>query len=181
MLSYFYTHDYRGPNLEKCDGGMLLDARVYAIADKYLIPDLRALAATRFEEGAQSQWSTPNFADAIDELYTERFVDNRKLREVVVEAVRNHATELFGGNQAYEKFVEVHDRTGEFSAACSKALALNMPRGSQATPGITYRCANSRCDMRFTTHGEPEYLTCPGSCGAVRHMDWWRQYCLERK
>jgi hypothetical protein len=77
MLSFLYKHEYDDapqsqtyPNLAPELEPMVLNARVWTIADKYFIVELERAAMFKFAKRVEKDWATPAFAHAITEVYT---------------------------------------------------------------------------------------------------------------
>ncbi|KAK5004462.1 hypothetical protein LTR28_008873 [Elasticomyces elasticus] len=75
---------------ETDDSHLLLHTRVYALAEKYDIPSLKALARRKFEMAMACYYDSPEFADAIEEVYCSTIDPDRGLRDVVIQAFRSH-------------------------------------------------------------------------------------------
>ena len=69
---------------------LLLHTRVYAIAEKYDIPSLKQLARSKFEMAMACYYDSPEFASAIEEVYCTTVDSDRGLRDIVLEAFKNH-------------------------------------------------------------------------------------------
>ncbi|KAK4107255.1 hypothetical protein N656DRAFT_785464 [Canariomyces notabilis] len=67
-------------------------AKVYALAEKYLIRGLKAVALRRFKASAAHSWLGINdFLQAVHEVYTSTIEDDRGLRDIVVETLYKHS------------------------------------------------------------------------------------------
>ncbi|KAI4730979.1 hypothetical protein E4T49_01120 [Aureobasidium sp. EXF-10728] len=75
---------------ETDESNLLTHTRVYALAEKYDIPALKALAKSKFEMAMACYYDSPEFADAIEEVYCSTIDSDRGLRDVVIQAFRNH-------------------------------------------------------------------------------------------
>lgn len=75
---------------ETDDSHLLTHTRVYALAEKYDIPSLKGLAKCKFEEACACWYDSPEFADAIEEVYCSTIDSDRGLRDVVLQAFRSH-------------------------------------------------------------------------------------------
>lgn len=64
--------------------------RVYALAEKYDIPSLKQLAKNKFEMAMACWYDSPEFADAIEEVYCSTIDSDRGLRDVVLETFKCH-------------------------------------------------------------------------------------------
>jgi len=75
---------------ETDESNLLTHSRVYALAEKYDIPPLKDLALEKFEMGMACYYDSPEFPDAIEEVYCSTIDTDRGLRDVVLQAFRNH-------------------------------------------------------------------------------------------
>ncbi|KAK7214707.1 hypothetical protein V2G26_002710 [Clonostachys chloroleuca] len=69
---------------------LVLHAQVYALAEKYNISGLKALAATKFKCEVDSHWHSEDFMLALKEVYNSTVDHDRVLRDIVVQAVSGH-------------------------------------------------------------------------------------------
>ncbi|RYO84306.1 hypothetical protein DL766_008139 [Monosporascus sp. MC13-8B] len=69
---------------------LAVHARLYALASKYAVEGLRALAAEKFERGIGQHWETEDFLRAAREAYTSTDRADRRLRDAVLAAVKAH-------------------------------------------------------------------------------------------
>ncbi|KAI1130641.1 hypothetical protein F5Y10DRAFT_289054 [Nemania abortiva] len=70
--------------LRPCYSDLLVHAKVYALAGKYFINGLKALALQKFETATQKHWAPNDFLEAAQEAYTSTPDSDRGLRDVVV-------------------------------------------------------------------------------------------------
>ena len=75
---------------ETDDAHLLLHTRVYALAEKYDIPALKSLARRKFEMAMACFYDSPEFADAVEEVYYSTIDTDRGLRDIVLQAFRSH-------------------------------------------------------------------------------------------
>lgn len=75
---------------EDDDSHLLAHTRVYALAEKYDIPALKTLAKAKFEMSLACFYDSPQFPDAIEEVYYSTIDSDRGLRDVVIQAFRSH-------------------------------------------------------------------------------------------
>ncbi|KAK2055578.1 hypothetical protein LY76DRAFT_628232 [Colletotrichum caudatum] len=102
MIQYFYRLDYQlldsnnhSQSLEQQDdctdlSGLFLHAKVYAIAEKYVVGGLKDLAVTKFRTAAETTWDTGDFLNAAREAYNSTIDTDRGLRDVVLEVFVQH-------------------------------------------------------------------------------------------
>jgi hypothetical protein len=96
MIHYFYYFDYNlqvkhksgHSDKSETDGDVLTThAKVYALAEKYLIRGLKAVALRKFKAAAAVCSDVDDFLQATLEVYTSTIEDERGLRDVVVETL----------------------------------------------------------------------------------------------
>ena len=75
---------------ETDDSNLLNHTRVYALAEKYDVPALKELARSKFEMAMACFYDSPEFADAIEEVYCSTIDSDRGLRDIVLQAFRTH-------------------------------------------------------------------------------------------
>ncbi|KAK2036995.1 hypothetical protein LZ31DRAFT_613401, partial [Colletotrichum somersetense] len=98
--------------------GLFLHAKVYAIAEKYVIGGLKDLAVSKFRTAAETTWDAGDFLDAASEAYTSTIDTDRRPRDVVLELFAQHGDLLDGdeakslvkrlGSLAYDLLVHFH-------------------------------------------------------------------------
>lgn len=76
--------------LEADESHLLLHTRVYALAEKFDIPGLKDLAKSKFEMAMACYYDSPDFAEAIEEVYCSTIDSDRGLRDIVLQAFRSH-------------------------------------------------------------------------------------------
>jgi len=67
---------------------LLIHAKVYAIAEKYGIRGLKALAQKKFASQMAYHWESPEFPEAIQEAYETTVDSDRGLRDIVISTFR---------------------------------------------------------------------------------------------
>ncbi|VUC32711.1 unnamed protein product [Clonostachys rosea] len=109
MIRYFYHLDYSPPGIKTASHQtpvqlsqasrpqasatpthLVLHAQVYALGEKYGIPGLKALAATKFKNEVDQHWHSQDFLLALKEVYSSTVDHDRSLRDIVVQAVSAH-------------------------------------------------------------------------------------------
>ena len=111
MLSYMYTFDYQDeldelqsevedsdePNsLPTEDGGPALwsGVRVYALAEKYGMPELKEMAKKRFRAWVEKHWSSDDLPAMAKEIFETTPPADEGLRKTVTKVVATHIHEL---------------------------------------------------------------------------------------
>ena len=69
---------------------LLLHAKVYILAEKYIIGGLKSLALSKFRTLALQCWDTNDFLNVVSEVYTSTIDADRGLRDVVLEIISVH-------------------------------------------------------------------------------------------
>jgi len=69
---------------------LLLHTRVYALAEKYDIPALKALARQKFEMAMACNYDSPDLPEAIEEVYCSTLDTDRGLRDIVLDLFKCH-------------------------------------------------------------------------------------------
>jgi ABC-type branched-subunit amino acid transport system substrate-binding protein len=77
----------RSPNL-------IIHATVYALAEKYGVAGLKALALEKFSEEADQHWDNTDFVQAATEVYTGTPKNDRGMRDIVVSTFMQHKSLL---------------------------------------------------------------------------------------
>ena len=103
---------------------LVVHARVYALAEKYGVSGLKALAKEKFEVIVAHRWNQDDFLDAAMEVYTHTIDSDRGLRNVVIQAFRQRP-ELTSNNDVREVVQEL------------PSLASDLHRMSNGIPVAT--------------------------------------------
>ncbi|KAI5862510.1 hypothetical protein GGS23DRAFT_79516 [Durotheca rogersii] len=114
MVYYFYHLDYSTPPLHiikgkevtdqmdthgdgddvtasrPCYSDLVVHAKIYALAGKYFIGGLKALALQKFEAATQKHWAPGDFLEAAQEVYTSTLDSDRGLRDAIVKTLFEH-------------------------------------------------------------------------------------------
>jgi len=98
MISFFYTFDYdNGITIPSSTEQSVLSCcgvREYAIAEKYDIKDLKALAQSRFSTWVTSNWNHPEFYSVVNEVYNSTPSNDRGLRDLVESSMKDNVTSV---------------------------------------------------------------------------------------
>jgi len=116
MISFIYTLDYDDEAPQNGTWGVKTEPtsaekpalfssiRVYAVAEKYDIKDLKELARSRFSTWASKNWNHSEFPMMVQEVYDSTPSSDRGLREIVETIVRKNANCLLH-NVKFKKFL----------------------------------------------------------------------------
>jgi hypothetical protein len=93
MVDYLYTGNYETLSQDssgQCENvsAMVLHARIFSLADKYLIDGLRTLSWTKFEEAVRHEQNTCIFLQSVPEIYALQSTLSGILRNIMIESVR---------------------------------------------------------------------------------------------
>ncbi|KAI0996794.1 hypothetical protein K3495_g11389 [Podosphaera aphanis] len=96
-LEYLYTGDYSDKiSTTKLtdDPRLLIDVRVYALADKFSIEGLKTLSEIKFEKRIQDCQMDSAFITCVREVYKNTHSADSEMRHVVVEAITSKSKEM---------------------------------------------------------------------------------------
>ena len=152
MLVFLYSCDYDEETKTSTHHPFEFNARLYGLADKYGIEDLKDFAKYSFslwlDEGLQDE--TSNFVKALKVIYSTTLSSDRGLRDLVIAAFKQDRLKL----RKDPDFVEMLSSgwgDGEFALDVFDALLeLSQPK--------TYHC--DRCDLTTTTEVDDEKFSC---------------------
>ena len=123
MLHYMYHGTYVEPGNAPTDlHPVMLDVKMFTIADKYLIKPLKDVASNKFAAHSIDSWKMPEFARAVKELY-ESGVKDCTLKAVAIATVKEHAKELLSKKDDYPDVHKALRETPEFGADVLNILA----------------------------------------------------------
>lgn len=164
MIRFMYGFIYNSADHGEINP-MLLNTRVYGVAEKYGAPALKEHARTRFEQSLN--WNAVEFPLVIEEVYGSTHSSVRGLRDVVVKATRDNAEELM----KTEAFLRVLEYSPGFAADMVKEL-VERP----AHPAMRFRCPN--CQGVFVER-DPSFLAGSHMC-RYRHdrVSCWAAFQL---
>ena len=181
MLYYLYNWDYHDQgNDQQQVSPIVLDVRVFAIADKFFVEPLKQLSADKFAKRAEAEWTMPNFAMAIAEVYDIIPEHEDTLEQMVVRVVKDHAGDLFDETKRYGHFTKVIRERAELAADVSEALATDIgQRYGVFKNSALYRCPGNGEEfmVRFKEGTHFNNVTCP--CASYSStLSWWAHYCV---
>ena len=142
MLVFLYSCDYDDAAHHLTQHPFEFNARMYALADKYGIEDLKDFAKYSLSQwlplpGSRSAFEAPGFVKALRVIYTTTLSSDRGLRDLVIPAIKQCRVEL-RKNSDFVEMLSSGWGDGEFAMDVFDALLeLVQPN--------TYQCIN--CDM----------------------------------
>lgn len=156
MLHFMYGFEYdsSGNDVSRMSP-MLFNVKVYQVADKYFVPQLKQRAKDKFEQIARTCWQMDDFPVAIAEAYRCTQKHDRGLRELLVQISQDHIGELVKS----ESFRSVLEEIAGFAAD----LALTLSWGESPKASCKYSC--SQCSRTWSWYNpEGVFRYCP-FCG----------------
>ena len=190
MLHYLYHGTYGDAGNATTDlPSILLDVKVFVIADKYFVEPLKAVACRKFGEHCKDEWKTADFAQAVQELY-ESGVEDKSLKDVALAAVRIHAKDLLTKNGEFPDIHKAMRETPAFGAdvltdltAASNAFSTDIDRPTATSETLremyrwTFRCPN--CLSTFSVDiplGSSVEFGCPKGHSRDESFFFWKKY-----
>ncbi|KAI9772591.1 MAG: hypothetical protein M1839_002443 [Geoglossum umbratile] len=161
MISYFYTLDYdddvnTGDEMVYTDNPYALDedmlstassdalpdsqpalfstVRVYAIAEKYNIPELKVLSKDRFRSWAKDNWSHKDFPAIVWEVFKSTPASDQGLRDIVSWIFAKHVSELLEKN---DRFFEGIQDIGTFWFSVLRLVSRDLDQTGRELNSIT--------------------------------------------
>ncbi|KAL8823987.1 MAG: hypothetical protein Q9191_005384 [Dirinaria sp. TL-2023a] len=112
MLYFLYTSDYQ----DDADGGrpLLVNAKMYAVGDKYDIPALKTLAKDKFAAGLGPNWDIATFLEVLETAYTNTPASDRGLRDCLAPVLLEHKNELHE-HEGFAGLIKNNLGDGEFA------------------------------------------------------------------
>ncbi|MCJ1244622.1 hypothetical protein MMC30_001820 [Trapelia coarctata] len=104
MLLYLYTRQYPQPYqaADRAVFSLLYDARIYAVADKYELPDFKAKIQKAFEQLLADHFDHPLFATVAAYVYESTPQSDRGLRDPFLDVLWDHKTTLLPKSEVQE-------------------------------------------------------------------------------
>ncbi|CCD44667.1 hypothetical protein BofuT4_P055680.1 [Botrytis cinerea T4] len=97
---------------------LLFNAKVYIIADKYMIPALKSLSHENFKKSLREHWNTPEFAAVAEFLWDNTPGSDTLLRKAVTATAATYIDVLLDK----EDFVDFMSEYGEFTVDIMKRM-----------------------------------------------------------
>ena len=90
------------------DPKLMNNVLVYAIAEKYDIPDLKALAKHKFQDLAWSKWPHEDLHAVVESVFSTTPDNDMGLRQVVLDICEEHFEDILRQEEFRAGFLEVH-------------------------------------------------------------------------
>ncbi|CRG90850.1 hypothetical protein PISL3812_07896 [Talaromyces islandicus] len=168
MIHFMYGFDYDSSGSEHSRASpMLFTVKVYQVADKYAVPQLKQKAKEKFETIVQTCWQMDDFPVAIAEAYKCTLKTDQGLREPLVRISMEHMDTLLKN----EAFVDVLENTTGFASELATILAKKKVANPKAKG---YRCPGCSSKWMVDTSAGQNVTYCIG-CGDSRQ---WSSYVV---
>lgn len=100
---------------------LLINAKVYIIAEKYDIQALKELACAKYKEVWQKSWNSAHFTESASLVYENTVEEDKMLRDVIVKAASDNIKALLDRGE----FVELLKSYGDFATDILKNVVCN--------------------------------------------------------
>lgn len=176
LIHYLYNFEYvefakERSGLDK----LIMDVKMYIIADKYFVASLREAATKNFETHAGAIWNTQAFFDTVRHVYNH-FADDygtNSLKQTIIKIVKEHKAELFSTTNGYSCFLAVLGASSGFGKDVAVALASSSPSGKN------YRCPS--CRIIFGVDAGVKVWCCPNeACDFNTEAENWVEHEVRR-
>lgn len=120
MTGFLYALDYddhptsslaEPANEATSPASLLINAKVYVIADKYELNALKKLACTKYKEALPITWNTSIFSKSASLVFDNTVETDRMLRDVIVQVASDNARALLDRGE----FVEMLKHHGDIA------------------------------------------------------------------
>lgn len=183
LVYYFYHLDYVD---FATSGGwdldiVLVDVKMFIIADKYFIDSLKDVAARNYEEHANAGWNTQAFFDSVKDIYNHFGNDSIKtnpLKTAIMDVVKVHSDDLFVHNGGYSCLLALLDNYHSFCK--DVALAVSEGVADFTSYATQYTCP--KCENEFSVANTASVFICPnGECAGTGYHPkaWWAKHMVE--
>ncbi|KAK5674687.1 hypothetical protein LTS10_012688 [Elasticomyces elasticus] len=176
MLSYLYTTEYSDEEQDQdMIPAIILNIHLHVIADKYEIPGLEKLAASKFKKRAKKEWDTKSFADAATLIYTSVVDRDNQLKEVVMSVATEHADALSDpASPSGAHFRRAVEAVPALGVAVWRKYVEHV-KAEKSKPK-RYRCPNPSCAISMQEdkiiNGAGGAAVCTG-CGTNYYLKDW--------
>lgn len=146
VIQYLYYSDYNDDATETSP--MLLNVRMVALAERYLIPHLTDIAVRKLDHHIRHDngWATEAFTDAIEEAYSQTPDTTHQLHNTLMNATLRHVRTL--SDMKADKHIYFRNtakRTPSFAAE----LAFQLANKSEDPEVVICKCPTENCDQVF--------------------------------
>ncbi|KAK5727350.1 hypothetical protein LTR15_003244 [Elasticomyces elasticus] len=176
MLEFIYTLDSDDSCFDIAEtSGIVFTVNVHIAADKYDIPALLKLTASKFHAYALTEWDTAGFAEAAALVFDAGTAIEESLRDIVVSIATKNAKQLLGQDEVGTRFHAVA------SAAPALAVALWQRQVEEQTGKVAevegpkehgYKCPVPGCGATRQTIEKVGVVVCRLCCRLTPAHNW---------
>ena len=174
MIEYFYHFDYL-PNTSAraFDQQFLIKhAKVFAMAIKYQVDGLRALAVKKFKEAASTEWNSDEFAQVVHAVYTSTPDHVQELRGITADTIHDHFSDLKDKEDLEVVISGLGDLSYSLLRRTSSGFRCTKKHGRDGTRK-SCKCDHTGCgfdfDICLQCHASRGSACCP-ICGRMAKL-----------
>lgn len=166
MIHFCYHFDYTEPATLP----MTFHVRMFTVGEKYLIPALQSLAASRFRRTITAKWEIADFTSSVREVYEETTDPQRLLKSAVIEASTSRSAELFGADGNVD-FSTMADELPRYAMDVLRDTNKSNKRKRDEDEGPwSFKCfINPSCAGRFTVKQREKSGIHKYECALCKH------------
>ena len=132
-------------NLPFGSGNTVMHAKLYALGAKYSIESLKRTALEKFTKAANCAWDHSDFIRAVEIVFTSTADEDKGLRDIVVQTVLDHATELSKKKDMERCICAIDGLAYDLWKAKPKKPDMNGPTCNVCGASKVALCATPKC------------------------------------
>ena len=177
MLHYMYHGSYTDPGNAPDDiPPILLDIRMFIIADKYFVKPLKSVSRVKFTQHCAEEWKSADFALAVREIYATELNDE-SVKDIALKTIREHTGDFFADRDTYEEINRATRDVPAFGAdVLAKLAAAKHDFGDEGSM-MKWRLKCPDCKSDFyvgVPAGNPNFkFSCPRGENWNQPISWW--------
>lgn len=122
-MNFIYTLKY--DDTTSPDGVFLCNAKMYEVADFYIIPSLQKLAITKFQDSATTHWSNEQFLQAVEYIYDSATPQHELPRSIAMQIATDNSKDLLANPAFINMLLNIEKLKRDFTLSLlSKAVML---------------------------------------------------------
>jgi hypothetical protein len=180
MLHYMYHGSYVDPgNAPQDIAPILLDVRMFIIADKYFIKPLKSVTRAKFAQHCADEWKSADFALAIREIYATELSDT-SVKDIAIKTIREHTGEFFTDRDTYEGIHKAMRDIPAFGAdVLGELAATKYDFGNLLKWKL--KCPNCQSDFYVGVPAANSNFrfSCPKGDNINQTISWWSSYRIQ--